>query len=688
MNAAAQSNELEDLQPDPIEVGRWLTENNLGAILVVDDQLDPQLWSNLPEENRNGFIDAVEKHDELSAWLKKEDLTPPTSISSAISDGYLEKLRGHLNEETDLLGLWNEFVSPAFPGFEQIRNVVANLESLNGPEIVASGVRNPKDPPENLALILMDYTLDDAENIPSLTDPAHRSTASINELKRIYDELGDDPRPIVVLMSARNPSKDQQDQFREQTDTMPGMFYFTAKDKLRGGDLYYILGCIAGTLPNASYLQSFNNEVATATDAAAKSVAELVKKLTLEDYAHIQMLGLYGDGHPLGEYVLSLLSEYFVEQLANNEHVSDNQKYIDRMNFEAPPMESAGPTDAFVKAYQAAVYTSADTNLIADDYPPLSEKAARNSGEPAERVSLHFGDLFVEQESRRVYMVATPACDLAFGGSRPFEANTSVLLIPGQLKRANRMTENTAPRARTDLFGWRDDTWTIYWRLKQAITVPIGEFRAWAEDGETTRDRVKRIKFLFAAEIQSAYASDLTRVGVPVSPPVFKTYQATAYVKAPNRKPEPLLGPVSNGGHLFTSPRISKCLLSDELIQRLREALPEAIKSTQNEPEDSFFEKIPEQQKEAAKNGYRDQSVEISEKLTELSKDLPGILRLRGLHDWASEGYSDDLLTITTQPLNMNIEPKSLLTILLELLDVSSEATASDVANQTVLPNK
>lgn len=658
------------IKPNPEEVGTWLREQGLMTIVVIDDLLDPLRWSDLPEETRDGFALDVERNEQLSEWLAEGGLSLPSSVASEEDEDYLSRLQDRLSENPALQALWKQHVKPYIPTDDSdVRKLVSNLKEL-GLTVVSGGPRNRPKLPESVSVIFLDYSLDDQDE-----------HASINELKSIYTELEGGPLPIVVLMSVLELSEVQEQKVRDQTNTMPGMFYGFHKSKLGDGNLYLVLSIIARTLPNAQGLQLFRDAIADATMEVANQVSELVESLTLEDYALIQLLSLNSDGQPLGDYVLWLLSTYFAQQMAQNRGVRDTQARVDRMVFDTIPITNWGPSDAFARAYQSAIFAPADEDITAPSFPTLTKEALKQSGDQDKIVVLHFGDIFVEEKTKTAFMVATPECDLAFGGTRAFPEDRSVMLIPGKLVCADiPFQKGTETRLRTELFEWDENRWRIEWYIKKAKTIPLQEFKEWAEDEGIPRRRVKQIRFPFAAEIQQVYAADLTRVGVPVTPPLFQTLQATIYVATSEKKPAQICDPISAGAYVFSSPRYCKCTLNDKLLWTLRDKLPEVMERVKRMPDASRLERIPEDKLAEFKSNCETRAQKNLEEFKELAANISSFDSLRGPHKLDSPDGLNKVgrwLTITnTRPTN-NYQAETILLVHLEAEDIDTVTIAN-----------
>ena len=643
--------------------------NNRGvhSVMVIDDSLDavPEQWKDLSAETRDDIQNAIEDSLELEEWLKEKDLLPPDSVASSRADKYLDNLASWQKEREDLRAIWLGYIEsqPVRAARKVVDELVRSLEGL-GIEVLASGILTSQNPPDDLSIIFIDYDLDESNS-------DDMAAASIREINRIYGNLQHSSKPIVVLMSNKETlSPELKLRFREQTKIMPGMFFGFHKDDLKEMRLHVILYDIADNWRKALALQTFIDEITKASNSAAEAVALLVEGLTLEDFALIQLLSLNADGQPLGEYVLWLIGVYFKQQLGRNDEVQNSQGAVDRMVFATPPITEWGPSDSFLAAYRAAVFADADHDLSSDRYPPLDGPAKAVSGDLDNIVALHFGDVFVEDEgdSPTAYVVLTPECDLVFGGARPFPHNRSVVLMPGKMINELPFKSVGNGPARTELVHWKGKDWKIEWRIKRAETITLGKFKAWVQQKDLRR--VGRIEFSFAAAIQSVYAANLTRIGLPVMPPQFQPHHTTVYVENWNKALIPVTDTIHNGAYLISSPQLEErqCILSDQLLIELQRSLPEAMELAKESPTEEDLEKIPEGHRVALREAARARVTTNTANLETFSGSSESIIALRGPHELDKPIEVSDVasITITSKAKEAGYHAKTVLTIHLE----------------------
>ena len=668
----------------PTGLAQLLLDRGVRDVMVIDDALDagPDRWIDLPIEVRELIKAAISENETLATRLQEQNLMPPENVASPGAECFLEKIQEIVPKDDDLRIIWEGHIEPFSKGLakKEVNEIVGRLEAL-GITVHACGVIDPQDPPEHLSVVFIDYALDDTDsgNPPTRSIGEHPleetksgdlAAKSIEEINRIYDCLHSSNKPIVVLMSGRSKlTPADQARFRDETKIMPGMFFACQKSDMKGIGLDVILNDIGNNWDKALALQSFSHSVSEATQIAASAVSSMFNGLTLEDFALIQSLSLNADGHPLGEYVLWLTGAYFEQELGRNQAVRTSKAHVDKLVFEAPPITEWGPSHSFVSAYQAAAFADAD-DISSDAYPALDEEAKKRSGNLNDVVALHFGDVFVQEgvASSIAYVVLTPECDLVFGGLRPFPRNRSVVLLPGNLANEPPFKKSSDSTHRTELLRWKESNWRIQWRMKEVESVPLGNFNEWARQKNVTR--VARIAFSFAAAIQHAYAGNLTRVGLPVVPPQFHPQNASVYVERWNQRLQRVCGPISNGAHLISSPQFEerKCILSDYLLMELQRNLPTAIDLARQLPTDEDLVKIPEEQREIAKNRAMERVHGNETNLRAFAENPAAIIALKGPHnlDSLTEAIELSDVTISSDGQALVSHPKTVLTVHLE----------------------
>ncbi|MDE0369272.1 MAG: hypothetical protein OXI84_03935 [bacterium] len=296
------------------------------------------------------------------------------------------------------------------------------------------------------------------------------------------------------------------------------------------------MACWAVNMPLRHEVQRFVEVLSSSVHDRAEAFMRRVRSLTIEDYAFLQSLSLQPDGHALGDYVHWLFGSLLVyDLLEDNEQFTAAKSKINELVAEAQPPNHLFPSTQLAEMYSIAIAEQGLGEI--QHYPRIGGSVVPEEGDnglggvgggaaPDLRITpvsqlpcLRLGDLLVNSDTDRVFMVATPDCDLQFavGSERVPDEAESVLLIPGRLR-----TLGDDARSRdsmvTEPYLHKGERCRIVWDRKKIVTVPIYEFLDWsASEGYS---RPARIRLPYAVKIQQEFVSRLSRVGIPVVPPI------------------------------------------------------------------------------------------------------------------------------------------------------------------------
>ena len=313
------------------------------------------------------------------------------------------------------------------------------------------------------------------------------------------------------------------------------MFDFVSKDELNNPTRFvFKMAILASNMPLRHKIQNF---VATLDSTLCDRTREFMKRaksLTIEDYAFVQALRLQDDGQPLGDYIKWLLSSLLVNKvLEDNDEFTASKNKINKMSFDFQPPSQLFPSTNLAEIYSIAIAEQKLEEIGQHPRINATAKETRDSdpvatGEdpsPGEKPSsqedlplLRLGDLLVNNDNQRVYMIATPDCDLQFapGTKRVPDKAESVLLIPGQLLPLRERL--VRQEIQTELYLHNGEQYRIVWDRKRIITVPIGKFVKWCS--RKGYSRPARIRLPYAVKIQQEVITKFSRVGMPVAPPL------------------------------------------------------------------------------------------------------------------------------------------------------------------------
>jgi hypothetical protein len=345
------------------------------------------------------------------------------------------------------------------------------------------------------------------------------------ESKRVAREIVDATKasghqPIIVLMSSRPPSEDDRRELRNDLDLVEDVFYFFPKSDFADPDLLYLkIEALKKRRTFGIGAQRFAEALGLAVSDASKALVERIYDLRIEDYVLVHALSLREEGEPLGDYMLWLFGAFVGrELLESNASVKGARGHLDEMRASELLPFHLLPSSALRDMYGAALY--ADVDGLA------SAVASTESGETVvANAPLRLGHVFQNTEGK-VWVVINADCDLM---SRPASEDApaddplhldnpelSIVLLPGNLFALDKPVSNSA--LRTDLYDDKGEARWISWQPGQVITVPYVKIDMWAE--ESGARVVKRIRPEYALHLQREFSAKLTRVGLPVSPPI------------------------------------------------------------------------------------------------------------------------------------------------------------------------
>ena len=486
-------------------VGKRLSKVGITSAVVIDDAFDPLSLDDLRAEIRDFWAGIIR---EKSALSELRAMKPGLNSEEDIDEELINKLWG-MTLRGDLSSLSVPCKTLLFQrqleGHSELAVLVTNLSKIGVTPIL---VGTDQDiPTDELKLFFLDFFLgpDPVPAGPAAVDkaiqnmgsgtPEHPSIqASMDKAKEILLKFED---AFIVLMSSKDGAEQARTKFREVTGLIEGMFDFASKEQLaREKDLHLRLGLSAAGLPVRHDIQRFINALETSVNEASKKFITRIKSLSFEDYSYINSLSLRTEGHPLGDYMSWLYKSLLAHLVHNHGQVIDAQKKLDSVDMKKYVPLKRSPSLELADIYRMA----------------LTEPG------PSEAGHLRLGDLYVK-DAEQVLLVVNADCDLIYSchsPSRPFPAERSILLHPGRLTQVDGMSSQDAKV--TNLFLLDGEAFKIVWKHDGVITKKYSEVEEWLH----SEGYCKKARLIapHALEIQHHFAASLTRVGMPVAPPL------------------------------------------------------------------------------------------------------------------------------------------------------------------------
>ena len=487
-------------------VTQRLREAGITSAVVIDDAYNPPEYDDLRAEISE-FWAGIVREDSALAELKamKPDLESEDDIDEELVN---ELWTRTLREELSSLCMPCESIlfSRQLEGHSELAAFVSNLSRIGIAPILIGTSENLPD--GELKLFFLDFFLG-----PKLAPPGSAAVekaiqqlvagtaehpsiqASIDKAKEILKRSDD---AFIVLMSSNEGVEQARDSFREHTGLIEGMFDYASKRQLANErELHLRLGVSAMGLPVRHDIQRFVTALEASVQEASGAFITQMKSLSFEDYLYIYSLSLRAEGQPLGTYMSGLYKSLLAHLVHNSEKVIETQNKLDTID-----VASYVPLKRAPSIHLANIYS----------------KSLTEPGMQAEAPYLRLGDLYV-RGTQDVLLVINADCDLIHSPqspSRSFPEDLSIMLHPGRLKPVEEPVKQEYKV--TNLFVLEGQAYKIVWYHEGVISKKYGEVRGWlAGEGFSRRGRLIGPH---ALEIQQHFAASLTRVGMPVAPPL------------------------------------------------------------------------------------------------------------------------------------------------------------------------
>jgi hypothetical protein len=548
-------------------------------VAIIDDAFDPPppRVEDLPAGDIESFVQALASDPDLAtaAELTGHDIASALDVTdSVVTDMWsladYETVPGQPPAEPLAAACAKTLFGAYLERRQVVERLVGHLSGL-GLKVQKLGTSDPvpgRRANERPQLVFLDFYLGTEQQKQSIQ-------AAVAKAKELYAACPRNEMPLIVLMSSDPNVVTLADTFRDDSGLLQGMFQCITKAQL--DDEYerqLHMQAIARSLPAGRVVQSLTKGIERKIKVASRDFVEGIRGLSLDDYAYIQRLSLQEDGHPLGDYLFWLFSTYMGQKLFGGALREDGRR-LDSMVFQDALPAQRPPSVMLAEIFKAALF-ELDVGPLRPH--PRAGDIAATANLPKEPY-LSLGDVFIKDatEPREVLMIINAQCDLSFapGADRRVASDRSVVFIPGELQPLSRpfaKAENTAPA--TELFEYGKRSYRILWRPKQVLTRPYGDVAAWL-DSEGYKP-VARLRLPYALEVQRAFTADLSRVGMPVAPPIFERVRVQVTKCGTSRKLDEVVRS-DNLAFVVLTAKGHRCVLTIPLRVQLRKLVRERV---------------------------------------------------------------------------------------------------------------
>jgi len=592
---------------DPLRV--LLEEQGIQRVAIVDDAFDPIEVQGLLPEERESLWAAIEFDEDVQDEFARLQLEVNTAYD--VTNELIARLVNDPSQSPLFIAHWDnsEAAQRMNAGLSGVKPLVSLLRDTLNVEV---GEFESTVEPDQLIdydpqLLFLDWHLgNDAsssleEAIAGQDLPTAVQAATEKALKVLRNWPDEKARPLIVLISSRPSMPQDAGDFCRRSRILRGMFHAVSKDTFRDSfSLRMHLYLFARSLPEGRRIQTLLDALRGKFQIVRDQFLDEISDLSLNDYSYIQSLTLQNDGQPLGDYLQQLFSSH-LGQLLFAEALGDEWADLDSMTFGEALPSFEPPSDRLTKVYHTALF---DTSVGPIQSHPLaaetSDSAAKNLpvlalGDILKRESTN-GDASYEKEAPEpeqqledgdgiapkpdLFLLINAQCDLAFrpdSPRSPEDDELSILLLPGYFGPLDSAQSRTKPK--TELYQHDGESHRIAWDIKRVLAIPHDRFFEWQEQERYAR--VARLRLPYALEIQRAFAADLTRVGTPVTPPIYQRVTTSLLLRHATERAYATEDSLreEEAAFLVLTKAGQKCILTFPLLARLKKLLDDKLAS-------------------------------------------------------------------------------------------------------------
>lgn len=522
------------------------------APIAKDLSVDQENWTRFFEDLNNADIELIKALFPLYDRFRGDELRSSDEFVAV-----LWKQQGKLR---------NEIIAPLFDRYKDDKaKDLAYLEALKN-SLETYGIacepagRDFAKKAEDADLIVIDLFLDSAQDQKAMQN-------SVDGLKEVIRKRSASP-PLVVLMSRSSRLEEKRKEFRDNSGLFESAFRIIRKtDLAEEGKLPRLLARLAEHYRDSRKLAAFLFAWQTGLNNARDRTADLIRTLDLGDIAQIQQLLLTEEGELPGSYLVDVFDTVLQHEIEREKPIIDAALDLNELNSDTyPPPYVAGSPDLQALVWRSLFHNNGRLRLrnqnitvlfgdvlcrkpaVAAAAPPAKVEhvaptptSATSSppGSPAEIAILpaatetsHKPTIeSARAESRDVFIVMTPACDLQRRAAK------QVLLLKGTLMPLTlaAWSYKETP-VRTMIFETSSkERVQIKWDLKHIETIPQDDLKKLllAADGFEVIGRLREPP---ALELQQKLLSSLGRIGIIAPMPATFPVNIEAYLPGPDRK--------------------------------------------------------------------------------------------------------------------------------------------------------
>ncbi|MGH1356122.1 MAG: hypothetical protein ACRBBS_13695 [Thalassovita sp.] len=556
-----------------------LKDTGISNVLIVDDCFDE-----VPLANDLADIDAEWSnfHDDWTEGIE--------AVLAKAYEGNLDEPHQLRMDDEYIRALWKsrsdvgaEAIFAAYEATQRLDNEVAGrLETyLTQLGLSCTKVGRSFTEPEVVPdLIVIDLFLGAAQE-PGAAE------LSKEGLRQIVGQHGPNMPPVILFSNSTRLASNKEE-YRDHVGLLESGFRILAKSQLQtdralNRQLERLATNRSETRALANFLAALEAGMA---DASQRTLA-LMRGVNLSDLSQLRQLLLEFEGKSMGAYLVDVFDRVLQHEIEGQEAIigaANELSKIDDLSPGPPYIAGAIKTQDLV----ARMISQAEARLPlagSDEFPvvfgdifvwensDVVEEANSNLGEQ-EPVAANgtevAGEEIQEDDSTEVFLVLTPACDLARGAAE------SALLLKG---RSCKITDQSwlYKGDRSPAISINGNLCRIDWDLQSYTTKTLAEIKEGIAGSKIVR--VARLRQPHALELQQKLLTSLGRVGLPAPMPATIQTTINAYFYGPDLRRRNLnVLDLSEGSACFVgrdkrANRVVNLVLSETACENILKAL-------------------------------------------------------------------------------------------------------------------
>lgn len=485
------------------ELRQVLAREGITTAAIIDDVYDnTPTVQDIDNEAWSFFLDD-ESDDEVKIITEGYGVADPESRWDQLrnDDTFIRFLWEHREESEVFQRLFSPYVTNQANGRAQLEP----LRALLFTDLKLEGGTYDSNQSEEAAqaqILFLDLFLGVHQDQAALEK-------AMGRVKSIVDPRREAP-PIIVLMSSSTRLPAMKDEFRDEAGLLGCQFRTMQKSMLEEPEalqelLYRLTGSYQDSLKLSSFLELWRSALLDATSRFIKNA----RRLDLRDYADLQTLILNSEGELIGAYLLEVFGQYFQFELEEDARLSAASIELNKMQWKDYPAPHFLPAAVSSEIADGMLFRS---SKILEKSEPLQfgdvlfSNRVDALGEGAEPV------VNLANGERLALVVLTPACDIQHSYAK------RLFFIAGIAKPSELLLHKKQDALITPILIHNGTHYVVEWDLGAPVSWVPSDFAKQLQAG--VFERVRRFRALFSLQLQQRFASNLSRVGTTVIPPL------------------------------------------------------------------------------------------------------------------------------------------------------------------------